>query len=110
MTMKGICCLAAVVLVLAGCGEPGPRKYKVSGTVRYDGQMVADGDVIFIPEDKSVGPEGGKIKDGKYSLMAREGKNQVQLRASRVVPGKKGPMGEDWVESYLPEKYNDKTT
>ena len=104
--------LAAVVVLalLQGCGDPGLKKYKVSGTVKYDGQSVADGDVTFIPDDKAVGAEGGKIKDGQYSLMARAGKNRVELRASRVVPGKKGPMNEDWIESYLPAKYNEKST
>jgi hypothetical protein len=93
----------------AGCGQSGPKMTEVSGTVKYDGQDVAEGDIAFLPEDKSVGGEGGKIKNGRYTLKVKEGKNKVQIFASRAVPGKKGPMGEDLVEQYIPEKYNDKT-
>jgi hypothetical protein len=109
MRRLGVLVMAAGVVLGAGCGEPGPRKYTVSGTVQYEGQPVAEGDVRFFPEDKSVGPEAGTIKNGRYSLKAREGKNRVEIRASRKVPGKKGAMGEDWVESYIPGKYNEES-
>ena len=94
---------------LVGCGKGGPGKRDVTGTVKFDGQDVADGDIVFTPDDKSVGAEGGKIKDGKYTIKARDGKNKVEVRATRLVPGKKGPMGEDASEMYVPEKYNLKT-
>ncbi len=99
--------LAAVVA--AGCGKSSPKLHDVNGTVKFDGQDVAEGDITFIPEDKSVGAEGGKIKAGRYTLKVKEGKNKVQILANRLIPGKKGPMGEDAVEPYIPEKYNDKT-
>jgi hypothetical protein len=106
----------AVALLVAlcaatGCGKSGPKMIEVTGTVKYDGKEIPDGDIRFIPEDKSIGPEEGKIKDGKYAVKVREGKNRVEISASRAVPGKKGPMGtEDLIESYIPEKYNSKTT
>lgn len=101
--------LVVFTLAVAGCGEPGPKKYDVTGTVTYDGQPLPQGDIVFHPEDKSVGPEGGKIKDGKYALKVREGKNRVEIRATRPVPGKKGPMGEDAIEDYIPKQYNEKS-
>jgi len=97
-------------LLAAGCGDGKGKKYDVSGAVSYDGKDVDDGDIIFFPEDKTVGPEGGKIKDGKYTAKAPGGKCRVEIRGNRTVPGKKGPMGEDFVESYIPEKYNVKST
>ena len=102
---------AAVMLPLAGCSDapPGPRLVPVTGTVSYDGKPLPDGDIMFVPADKSVGPEATKIKDGKYSFKAREGKNRVEVTASRPVPGKKGPMGEDAFKSYIPTKYNQKS-
>jgi len=103
--------LLAALFATAGCdSEKGPKKIAVSGTVKFDGQPMPDGDIMFTPDDKSVGPEGGKIKDGKYSFKVREGKNKVQIFATREVPGKKGPMGEQAVEQYVPEKYNNQTT
>jgi hypothetical protein len=99
--------LTAAVLV-AGCGPSGPKTYEVSGFVKYDGQDVPDGEVVFTAPNG--GQEGGPIKNGRYTLKAREGSNKVSIRGTRVIPGKKGPMGEDWVDSYIPDKYNDKST
>jgi len=105
-------CLAAigVLAMLQGCGSSGPRVLDVKGTVQYDGKPVAEGDITFLPENEAIGGEGGKIKDGKYAMKVKEGKNKVRITASQVVPGKKGPMGEDWVEQFMPAKYNDSTT
>ena len=102
--------LVALLLAGAGCGQSGPKKLDVSGTVKYDGQEVTEGFITFFPEDKNIGPEAGPIKDGRYTAKAVEGKNKVQITATRPVPGKKGPMGEDFVEQYIPEKYNTQTT
>ncbi len=101
--------LVGLVVAAAGCGKPAATKLDVSGTVKYDGQDVAEGYITFVPGDKSVGPEAGPIKDGKYTAKVVSGKNTVKIQATRTVPGKKGPMGEDFVEQYIPEKYNDKT-
>jgi hypothetical protein len=100
-------CLAAALI---GCGGSGPKMHDVSGTVTFDDQPLPEGDIMFVPDDKSVGPEAGKIKDGKYSIKVREGKNKVEIRATREVPGKKGPMGEPAIEGYIPAQYNLKTT
>ncbi|OWK39690.1 hypothetical protein [Fimbriiglobus ruber] len=105
----GAFAVAAGFALTAGCGESGPKKYDVSGALKYDGREVADGEIVFFPEDKSAGPEAGKITNGKYTLRAREGRNRVEIRAIRKVPGKKGPMGEDWVENFIPAAYNEKT-
>lgn len=102
--------LAGLFAAVSGCGGSGPKMSEITGTVKYDGKEIAEGDIMFYPEDKNVGPEGGKIKDGKYTMKVKEGKNSVRILATRAVPGKKGPMGEDFVEQYIPEKYNDKTT
>ena len=99
----------ALVIVL-GCSESGPRKVEVSGTVKYDGKEITEGEIVFHSVDKSAGPDGAKIVNGKYTINAREGKNKVEIRATHKIPGKKGPMGEDWVDQFITEEYNDKTT
>ena len=102
---------AGLLGLVFGCSnEVGLKKYDVSGTVKVDGTEVAEGEIIFQSDDQSAGAEGGTIKDGKYASKAREGKNKVQIRATRIVPGKKGPMGEDWVEQFIPEQYNENST
>lgn len=105
-------CFAVLVgslLTAAGCGKSAATKLDVSGTVKYDGQDVEDGYITFVPADTSVGPEAGPIKDGKYTAKVVAGKNTVKIQATRVVPGKKGPMGEDYVGQYIPEKYNEQS-
>ena len=112
MRLKIVTVFAAGLFgLVVGCSnEVGPKKYDVSGAVKVDGKEVAEGEIIFQSDDQSVGAEGGTIKDGKYALKAREGKNKVEIRATRIVPGKKGPMGEDWVEQFIHEQYNEKST
>jgi hypothetical protein len=103
-------CLAVVALAGGGCGGTGPPIHQVTGTITFDDTPVPDGDIVFIPEDAQYGAEAGKIKEGKYRLRAHDGKNKVQIRATRPVPGKVGPMGEPAIEDYIPAKYNDRTT
>jgi hypothetical protein len=100
--------LAGLLFCVAGCGGDGT--VTVEGTVTLDNTPVPEGDILFIPEDKQFGAEAGKIKDGAYSLKARSGKNRVEIRAMREVPGKKGPMGNEAVyEPIIPPQYNEKS-
>lgn len=106
---------AGLLITLAGCGGGG--LLDVEGTVALNGTPVAEGDIAFIPEDKKFGGEGGVIKDGRFKMKARAGKNKVEIRASRIVPGKTipsaagpGAPAEPLRESIIPPKYNDQTT
>jgi hypothetical protein len=104
--------LAGLVLALAslfGCGGSGPRTYPVSGEVSFDGTPVAEGDILFIPADPAVAPEGGKITNGRYQLRAKPGWQRVEIRASRPLPGPPGPMGPVYAD-YIPEEFNSKST
>ena len=62
-------CLAvlALSLLVAGCGDGGPRLYKAGGTVTYKSAPVADATVTFAYED---GNFANAVTDanGKYSL------------------------------------------
>ena len=103
--------LAVVVLTLAeaGCNKSGGLR-EVEGNITMDKAPVAEGEIIFVPEDKNFRAEGGKIKDGKYKMGVRDGKHRVEIRATRLVPGKLGPMGEPAIEDYIPPPYNEETT
>jgi hypothetical protein len=104
--------LLCLLLLLPACGS-GPRKVPVSGTVSFDGKPVADGDIIFEDVDPKLGPDAGKIKDGKFAFTAKAGQKKVKIQASRLekLPeGKKGAMGEtEMPVDYIPEHYNSKT-
>lgn len=67
--------LAAVAVV--GCGDAGPERARLTGEVKYDGQPVAYGDVVFTPDGskKNSGPQGiAQIRDGRYDTGASGGK------------------------------------
>jgi hypothetical protein len=101
--------LVTMVFVAVGCSDA--RMHEVEGTVTLDGKDLREGDIVFTPEDTKLGPDAGKIKDGKYKFKAKPGKMKVQILATREVPGKKGPMGtEPLLEDIIADEYNAKTT
>jgi hypothetical protein len=100
----------AVSLILsaigAGCSHEA-RRYPVSGSVTIDGQAVPSGDILFVPVAGDRGPDAGTIKDGKYDLLATEGKKRVEISASKIRPGgARGAGGEPVPEEYIPARYN----
>lgn len=109
------CSLATLALLASGCGsgDGGPAKYKVSGAVTFNGEPVKEGQIIFTPTESGAGPEAGSIKDGRYSVQSKGGKQKVTIEASREVPGmtqsdfKGGTVPVK--EGYIPEKYNKNT-
>src|SRR5262245_48270388 len=101
--------IVVVALAAASCSPENPL-LTISGSVTLDGVPLPEGDIVFTPADPRFGSEGAKIKDGTYQAGVRKGTSKVQIRATRPVPGKKGPMGEQLIEDYIPAKYNDATT
>jgi len=80
------------------------------GTVTFDGRPVEGGEIIFVPVDKGVAPDAGRIDKGAYDLLVKAGNKRVEIRASRpVLGGKPNPMGPVY-QDYIPEKYNARTT
>jgi hypothetical protein len=73
------CLGAAVVLVaalVAGCSDDGPKRARLSGTVKYDGKPIPYGDIVFTPDGskKNDGPQGfAKIRDGRYETEGDKG-------------------------------------
>jgi hypothetical protein len=66
--------LAWILIIVAGCGSSDPRKYRVSGTVTYDGKPVPQGTVFFVPDaaQDNHGPGAqATIKDGAYQTERR---------------------------------------
>ena len=101
---------ATLLFFALGCGAGGPAMYRVTGTVTFDGRPVESGEIIFVPVDKGVAPDAGRIDNGAYDLLVKAGKKRVEIRASRpVLGGKPNPMGPVY-QDYIPEKYNARTT
>src|SRR5262249_33435781 len=98
----------ALALSAASCtGES--SLVTITGSVTLDGAPLPDGDILFTPADTQFGSEAAKIENGAYRATLRPGQSKVQIRASRPVPGKKGPMGEQLIEDYIPPKYNNQS-
>jgi hypothetical protein len=109
MLHKAFCTSAfALVLFTSSCSRENTL-ITIGGSVTFDGAPLPDGDILFTPADPQFGSEAAKIKDGVYQVTIRPGQSKVQIRASRPVPGKKGPMGEQLIEDYIPAKYNDQS-
>ena len=104
------CCSFGFCLValLFGCGSSGPATYEVTGQVTFDGQPVAEGEILLRAADGSEGSRAGKIVDGRYTIQSTVGKKRVEINASREVkPSKIAESGEEVAgELYIPKKYN----
>ena len=103
--------------MLLGCSS-GDRRYSVQGKVKFDGQPVTLGSIVFIPEDGKKRAAHGEIKDGSYNMAAKDGpiagKHRVQIQWNKFT-GKEtvnSDTGEKVkeTEQVLPEKYNEKST
>lgn len=64
--------LAAVVLVMAGCGDPGPYRITVTGMLTLDGKPFPFKSLTFIPTDGTPGHGAAGYSDGegKYRLQS----------------------------------------
>lgn len=65
--MSGRWTFALVLAALAGCGSAG-GKASVSGSVTYEGQPVASGEITFSPADGKGPTASGPISGGSYSV------------------------------------------
>ena len=102
--------IVSVCLALSGCG-PAVSTIAIKGKVTLDGQPLEKGDIAFTHSDPQFGQEAGKIVKGEYTANVHPGQNKVAIRATREIPGKFGPMGnEPAIEDIVPQKYNSATT
>jgi hypothetical protein len=88
--------LAVAVGAVAGCSDDGPKRQRLSGSVTFDGQPIAYGDVVFTPDGakKNSGPQGiANIRDGKYDTAAEGGKGIGGGPTIIRVTGFSGPGG-----------------
>jgi hypothetical protein len=91
------------------------QKVVVQGTVVFDGQPVANGEVRFYPMPGTHGPvSGGPVRDGRYIAQGRGGvpvgRHAVEILAFRPSSGARAAHPEGGpVEQYLPKKFNEET-
>ena len=111
--VRAVLFLLAAIALSGGCGGSGAGE--VSGTVTYDGKIVEQGTISFVPADGSGPTSGAAITDGKYSVQkVPVGKAKVTIEGVKSTGKKKmyddpkAPLVQT-SEDYIPAKYN-KTT
>ncbi len=110
-----VCAVALLTLLtLGGCGPSSnaPARYRVSGTVSFDGAPLKSGDIQFVSTSGDGAVDAGTITNGTYAVEATPGAKQVKITASRIVPGKDNPgiPGTPVYEDFIPAPYNESTT
>ncbi len=96
--------LLALAVVASGCGggNSGPARYKLSGTVTFDGQPVPYGNITITP-DTSKGNSGpgsfAQIRDGRYQTASDAGTvggpHVLTVTGLKAVPGTEGVDPDD---------------
>jgi hypothetical protein len=95
---------AAVLLAIAftaGCGDGGPKRYRVSGKITANGQPIPAGVIFFDPDimQGNDGPQGfASIKDGVYDTSetgrgAVGGPHIARVQGFDGKPGEELPLG-----------------
>lgn len=87
--MQRVWCVAAVLVLAAGCGPGGPE-LPVNGIVIMDGVPLEGAAVTFYPEDKAGGT-GGSARtgtDGKFVLLGPKGQKGLAAGQYRVTVSK----------------------
>jgi hypothetical protein len=101
--------LLVFLLAICGCGA---NTVEVTGTVKFDGEPVNDGQIAFITSDSGASG-GGPITNGSYRVQVPPGKTKVQITANKRMKLPEGETGMDGateeVRQYIPVKYNAET-
>ena len=99
--------LLAATLIQVGCNNDG--KHAVTGTVTFNGDVVPEGRVVFMPEDESLAPDGGPIVDGRFQFRSLAGGKRVEIYADRDVGEPDPVMNIVRREQYIPVRFNEKS-
>ena len=107
---------AALLPALTGCAKSdGIPRVPLSGSVTFQGEPVADGQVRFIPKPGTTAPLTiATISNGRYDTAGSGGvpvgQHRVEIRA--YDPGTAAPKGPDDPrrKQLLPAKYNVQST
>ena len=107
-TLLFLLTICALTLTLSSCGKE--KLYTVSGTVTYQGELVPDGSISFVPGDPKLSPQGASIRDGKYTAQVRKGTMTVKITGSKPDPKQKMLDGSPFWTDFVPEKYGAQST
>jgi hypothetical protein len=105
MRRRAAVAVAWALAALVGCSDGGPKRYRVSGEVTFDGRPIPYGEVVFTPDGskKNSGPQGiAPIRDGKFDTRSAGGQGVAGGPTILRVNGMTGPGGKTLCEHELP--------
>jgi len=117
-SLSRVLCVCIVIGGACGCADGKPKRYPVSGQVKFQGKPLDQGTILFLGEDLASGTGSAPIKDGQYSTSAKDGllPGRFKVSISSADPRNQAP-DPDSPPGYLPvpkdriqSKYNALTT
>lgn len=125
------CALAALAVLVLGCGQQGPERVPVSGTVTWNGEPLPSAEhrpsrIYFVPAQGNEAPStSAEIVNGEYTIESNGGvpvgKHRVRIEAYRPPPGSAAAEGQElpaWVADdvegppviqFIPPRYNQRS-
>ena len=108
-----VACLFAAA-TLSGCGNSGPERFEVQGSVSYAGKPVDVGTIALVPVENTAGPLcGGNLAVGKFHIPREggpiAGRYRVEISALEKTGRKRTNMGGESFDeraNVLPPKYH----
>lgn len=107
---------ALVILLAFACGPSGPKGAKVTGSVTWEREPIAQGYIKFIPLDGKGIEAAGEIINGSYECFVEPGEKRVEVLANREKKNlspedrkQAAAMGMAPREQYIPGDYNANT-
>lgn len=78
--------VVALVVVVAGCPESGPKTVPAEGTLTIDGQPGNNISISFVPTDPDLVTASGNVENGKFTMYTgNQGKPGVMPGKYKVV-------------------------
>jgi hypothetical protein len=74
-----------VLPLVSGCGNRGPVRHEITGTVTYKGEPVEEGVIDFEPQDGQASKDGASIIKGEYRIPKDKGLLPGKYKVSIVI-------------------------
>jgi len=106
------CCMVMAIFGLVftvGCGDSGPVRCDVTGTVTLDGEPLETGEILFLPADGQGPSDTCQIVAGAFEGEVTPGSKKVEISSTKEIPATETGGMPDYI-SLVPAKYNTATT
>ena len=103
---RQFCCMAFLLVIVAGCGDGRPKRVPVSGKVLIDGEPLKFGAVMFVPE--SGRPSSGTLDaNGQFALTCYSNNDGALIGKHKVQVFGQETINNTTARIHAPKKYGD---